>query len=326
MERKTTLPDSRKQARFGGIATFGRYPRFEDVVAAKKAVDWAIVGVPFDGGVTYRPGARFGPRGIREQSQYLKQYSMEHGVDVPGVLSLADAGDAPVKPFGVKDTLDGVVDHLVGLPDAGRLDAMLLGGDHSIVYAGMKAAWIRQGRPSGGLACIHFDSHMDTLDTVWGEKWNHATPFRRLIEEGILDPKRMISIGIKGPLNTSDDLEYASEQGIELVTYDRWKREGEAPIRACLDRIGSDAAYLSFDIDCVDPVFAPGTGTPSVGGFTSAEVLALLRSLAGVKLVGADVVEVLPDRDVAGNTALLAAHVVFEILALDAIRRGEGQG
>ena len=320
-ERKTVLPDSRIQPRFGGIATFGRYPRLEDAVSAGKAVDWAIVGVPFDGGVTYRPGARFGPRGIREQSQYLKQYSMEHAVDVPGVLCLADAGDAPVKPFSVKETLDGVVDHLVGMPAAGRMNAMLLGGDHSIVYAGMKAAWIRRGKPAGGLACIHFDSHMDTLDSVWGERWNHATPFRRLIEEGVLDPKRMVSIGIKGPLNTSDDLEYAADQGIELVTYGRWKQEGGAPIRACLDRIGSDEAYLSFDIDCVDPVFAPGTGTPSVGGFTSAEVLELVRSLAGVNLVGADVVEVLPDRDVAGNTALLAAHVIFEILALDAIRR-----
>lgn len=317
-ERKTVIPNSRVQARFAGIATFGRYPRIEDVDAP---VDWAVVGAPFDGGVTFRPGTRFGPRAIREQSQYLKHYSMDHKVDVPGVLSLADAGDAPIKPFSVKETLDGVAEHLCTIGDPSATKLMLLGGDHSLVYAGMKAAWIRQGKPRGGLACVHFDSHMDTLDTVWDEKWNHATPFRRLIEEGILDPKRMVSIGIKGPLNSEDDLDYAREQGIELVTHGRWQAEGFAPIRAVLDRIGSDGVYLTYDIDCVDPVYAPGTGTPCVGGFTSAEALDLLRQLKGINLVGADVVEVLPDRDVAGNTALLAAHVAFEIMALDAATR-----
>ncbi len=319
-DRKTPLPDARLSPRFGGIATFGRWPRLEDL---GERADWAVLGVPFDGGVTYRPGARFGPRAIREQSQYLKHYSIEHGIDVPGVLALADAGDAPVLPYDVKQTLDAVIDHARGI-DAERL--LILGGDHSIVYAGMTAAWERAGQPSGGLACIHFDSHMDTLDTVWGEKWNHATPFRRLIEAGVLDPKRTISVGIKGPLNSAGDLDYAREQGIRLVTYTDWKREGEAPLRSFVGAVGHAPTYLSFDIDCVDPVYAPGTGTPSVGGFTSAEALSLLRALAGVNLVGADVVEVLPDRDVAGNTALLAAHVAFEILALDAIRRGEGRG
>jgi agmatinase len=281
--------------------------------------DWVVLGVPFDGGVTFRPGARFGPRAIREQSQYLKHFSIEHGVDVPGVLSLADAGDAPVNPYDVRATLDGVIAHAATLGTKAR-KLLMLGGDHSIVYAGVQAAWRREGSPSGGLACIHFDSHMDTLDSVWGSQWNHATPFRRLIEAGVLDPRRTISIGIKGPLNTAEDLAYASAQGIELVTHDRWRREGDGPLRAFVDRVGVAPVYLSFDIDCVDPVYAPGTGTPCVGGFTSAEVLSLIRSCVGVNLVGADVVEVLPDRDVAGNTALLAAHVAFEILALDAVR------
>jgi len=318
--RKTELPNARIQPRFGGIATFGRYPRLEDAKSEGRDIDWAIVGAPFDGGVTFRPGARFGPRAIREQSQYLKHFSLEHAVDVPGVLSLADAGDTPVKPYSVKETLDGICEYLATLADPAA-KIMLLGGDHSLVYAGMKAAWIRQGKPAGGLACVHFDSHMDTLDTVWGEKWNHATPFRRLIEEGILDPQRMVSIGIKGPLNSADDLDYATTQGIELVTYDRWNQEGFTPIQFVLDKIGSAPVYLSYDIDCVDPVYAPGTGTPCVGGFTSAEALDLLRKLKGINLAGADVVEVLPDRDVAGNTALLAAHIVFEILALDAATR-----
>lgn len=319
-DRKTPLPDARRNPRFGGIATFGRWPRLE---ASAGRAEWAVVGVPFDGGVTYRPGARFGPRAIREQSQYLKHYSIEHGVDVPGVLALADAGDAPVLPYSVKETLDGVIAHARSI-DAERL--LMLGGDHSIVYAGMTAAWERAGRPEGGLACVHFDSHMDTLDAVWGEKWNHATPFRRLIEAGVLDPARTISVGIKGPLNSADDLEYARQQGIRLVTYRDWKRNGDQALRSFVTAVGLDPVYISFDIDCVDPVFAPGTGTPSVGGFTSAEVLELLRALAGINVVGADVVEVLPDRDVAGNTALLAAHVAFEILAIDAIRRVAAQG
>ncbi|MEL6797967.1 MAG: arginase family protein, partial [Planctomycetota bacterium] len=171
-----------------------------------------------------------------------------------------------------------------------------------------------------------FDSHMDTLDTVWGEKWNHATPFRRLIEYGVLDPKRAISIGIKGPLNSADDLEYAREKGIRLVTHEDWRSQGSEPLRMFVRDVGDSPVYVSFDIDCVDPVFAPGTGTPSVGGFTSAEALGLLRSMRGANIVGADVVEVLPDRDVAGNTALLAAHVAFEILAIDAARRDAARG
>lgn len=319
-DRRTSLPDARRNPRFGGIATFGRWPRLEDVSGR---ADWGVLGVPFDGGVTFRPGARFGPRAIREQSQYLKHYSMEHGIDVPGVLSLADAGDAPLLPYSVKQTLDGVIEHARAV-DVEKL--MILGGDHSIVYAGMTAAWQRAGKPEGGLACIHFDSHMDTLDAVWGEQWNHATPFRRLIEAGVLDPKRAISVGIKGPLNSADDLEYARDQGITLVPYTEWRTLGSAPLESFIEQLDGAPAYLSFDIDCVDPVYAPGTGTPSVGGFTSAEALELVRALKGVNLVGADVVEVLPDRDVAGNTALLAAHVVFEILALDAVRRGGAQG
>ncbi|MEL6498148.1 MAG: agmatinase [Planctomycetota bacterium] len=319
-ERRTPLPDARRNPRFGGIATFGRWPRLAD---AAGDIDWAVLGVPFDGGVTYRPGARFGPRAIREQSQYLKHYSIEHGVDVPGVLALADAGDAPVLPYGVKVTLDAVIEHARAIESRGLV---MLGGDHSIVYAGMTAAWERAGRPEDGLACVHFDSHMDTLDSVWGEKWNHATPFRRLIEAGVLDPKRTLSIGIKGPLNSADDLEYARERGIRVVTYADWRDRGDDVLRSFVAELNDAPAYLSFDIDCVDPVFAPGTGTPSVGGFTSAEVLGMLRALSGVQLAGADVVEVLPERDVAGNTALLAAHVVFEILALDAVRRGAMPG
>jgi len=319
---KSILPDARKSPRFAGIATFCRYPRLEDVAPENRPVDWAIYGAPFDGGVTYRPGARFGPRAIREESQYVKRYSIEHGVDVCDALSIADAGDAPVSPYDSEKNAKSQADFALGLGDAKKTKLFAVGGDHTAAYGNLRATWERRGKPKGGLPLVHFDSHLDTVDEVWGEKWGHASVFRRAIEDGLVDPKRMLSIGVKGPLNAAADLDYAKQHGVELVLYDRWKREGDAPIRAFLKKLGAAEAYLTFDIDCVDPAFAPGTGTPSVGGFTSAEALALVRGLKGLNIAGADVVEVLPDRDVSGITALLASHIMFEILALDAANRG----
>lgn len=317
---RTHLPDARQTPRFAGIMTFGRFPRLEEVPAASLPVDWALYGVPFDGGVTYRPGARFGPRAIREASQYLKPAHLELGVNIAEVLSLADAGDAPVRPYDVKDTLDAVVEFAKGLGTRGHTRLFAIGGDHSIAYANIRAAWERRGKPKKGLALIHFDAHLDTVDVVWGERWTHASPFRRAIEEGLIDPRRMISIGIRGPLNTLNDLDYARAQGVELVTYDDWRsRDGEARLEAFLDRLGDDETYLTFDIDCIDPAFAPGTGTPCAGGFTSAEAFDLVRACAGVHLVGADLVEVLPDRDPAGVTAILASHLIGEMLSIAAV-------
>jgi agmatinase len=315
----TTLVDSRVNPRFAGICTFCRGPRLVDVVAEHRPVDWVAYGVPFDGGVTYRPGARFGPRAIREASQYVKPFHLEFGVNVAERLSLADGGDAPVKPFDVRDTAEAVAAFAKGLGDpSSRL--LAVGGDHSIAYANIKATWERQGRPAGGLSLIHLDSHLDTVDVIWGEKWSHGSVFRRCIEDGLIDPKRMISIGVKGPLNTGADLDYAKSVGVTVITYEQMFREGQQTFTHFLKHRVEDQhpVYLTFDIDVVDPAFAPGTGTPSVGGFTSAEVLALLRRCRGVRLVGADIVEVLPDRDPAGITSLLAAHVLFELVALTA--------
>ena len=319
----TRLPDARTTPRFAGVCTFCRYPLLETVAPADQPVDWAVYGVPFDGGVTYRPGARFGPRAIREASQYVKPYSIEHDVNVCQTLSLADAGDSPVLPYDIKGTLDVVHGFAMGLGDPARTRLLAVGGDHSIAYANIRATFDRLEKPAGGLGLIHFDSHLDTVDQVWGERHGHASPFIRAIEDGLVDPRAMISIGIKGPLNRRDDLEFAERNGVTIVTYDRWQREGPAVLTAHLKRIAARPAYLTFDIDCVDPAFAPGTGTPCPGGFTSAEVLGILRSLRGASVVGADVVEVLPDRDVSGITAFLAAHVVFEIIALDAASRGQ---
>lgn len=317
---RTVLPDARVTPRFACIATFCRFPRVEDVPAASRPLDWAVYGVPFDSGVTFRPGARFGPRAIREASQYVKPHHLEHGVNVCEKLSLADAGDAPVSPYRLQETLAIVSGWAARLGDSAT-KLLAVGGDHTVAYANLRATWDRLGRPDTGLPLIHFDSHLDTVDEVWGERWGHASVFRRAIEDGLVDPARMISVGVKGPFNRAEDLDFARARGIEVVTFERWNRDGPAVLAAYLARLGSTPAYLTFDIDVVDPAFAPGTGTPSVGGFTSAQILALLRSLRGVRLAGADVVEVLPDRDAAQITALLASQVILEILALDALLR-----
>ncbi len=318
--------NSRITPRFAGLCTFGRYPRLEDVPAHQRPVDWVIVGSVYDCGVTYRPGSRFGARAIRDQSQYLKPYHIEHDLMLTDVFSLADAGDAPLDLFNAENNARVLADHLRTVGDEPS-KVMMLGGDHSNTLGALRAAHARAGSPENGLAMIHFDSHVDTVDVTMGERYSHASPFIRAVEEGVLDASKMLSVGVKGPLNTPKDLDYAKEHGVELVTYEDWRREGTKRIDAFLERLGDTPCYFTFDIDCVDPVYAPGTGTPSVGGFTSAEVLELLRHIArahpggGPNLVGADVVEVLPDRDVAGNTALLAAHIAFEILCLSALAR-----
>lgn len=317
------MPDARKSPRFAGLPTFCRYPRIEDVAESNRPVDWAIYGAPFDGGVTYRPGARFGPRAIRIESQYVKRYSIEHDVDVTEALSIADAGDTPVTPYSPEQNAQTQLEFCRSLQREHRSARLLaVGGDHTIAYANLMATRERwAGKADKGLALVHFDSHLDTVDAVWGEQWGHASVFRRAIEAGAVDPTAMLSIGVKGPLNTRDDLRYAKDHGVTVLTCEQFRARGAAAIKTFLRKVRGRPVYVTFDIDCVDPAYAPGTGTPSVGGFTSAEALGAIRSLAGIDLAGADVVEVLPDRDTAGITALLAAHVMFELLCLSAIRR-----
>lgn len=316
---RTALPDPRVTPRFAGLVTFARFPRIDDVPAASRPLDWAVLGVPFDSGVTFRPGARFGPRAIREASQTVRRYSIEHRVDIAEVLSMADAGDAPVAPFDLELTLRQLADHALTIGDHKCTRLLALGGDHSISYPLIKAAFLRRGAPKGGLGLIHFDSHLDTVDQVWGHRWSHASPFRRAIEDGLINPKRMISLGIKGPINSAADLDFAKKRGVTIVTQPELDATDPAKLLAAFVRkLGPTPTYLTFDIDAVDPAYAPGTGTPSVGGMSSGAALRLLRACRGVKLAGADVVEVLPDRDVAGITAQLAAQIAFEILAIDA--------
>ena len=318
----TTLPSGRDLPRFAGVSTFFRFPRYEEVPDEHRPLDWALYGVPYDGGTTYRPGARFGPRAIREQSQYLKPHHLEHGVNLAERLSMCDAGDAPVRPYSAAENHGAVAAWAENLPDPGRTKLFAIGGDHSIAASNIRATWERLGRPAGGLPVLHFDAHLDTVDEVWGERQGHASPFIRAVEGGWIDPSRMLSLGIRGPLNTDADLAFGREHGISIVTMaDLDAGRAFDAIDAWRARVGGDAVYLTIDIDCIDPAFAPGTGTPMCGGFSSREVMNLLRGFAGLRIAGADLVEVLPDRDPADVTSLLAAHLVLEVLALDALSR-----
>lgn len=315
---KTVLPSGRVQPRFAGISTFLRVPHIDDVAPANRPIDWAIYGIPSDAGVTFRPGARFGPRAVRAASQYIKPYLIEQAINLAEKLSLADAGDSPVSPYSCKQTADDAAAFASKLGDPKHTKLFAIGGDHSVAFANLQATYERRGKPSGGLAVIHFDAHMDTVDEVWGEKWGHASPFRRAIEAGYIDPKSMISIGIRGTLNDPADLNYAKQQGVTLITFAEWQKNGPQLLAAFLSKLAKRETYLTFDVDAVDPAFCPGTGTPVAGGFTSAEALAAIRSLRGINLVGADIVEVLPDRDVSEITATFAAQLLAEILGLNA--------
>jgi agmatinase len=323
---RTPVPDSQSLPRFAGVATFCRFPLLESVPPVRQPVDWVLYGVPFDGGVTYRPGARLGPRAIRDASQYIMPGHLELGVNVAQTFSLADAGDAPVEPYACKPTLDAVRRFALGLGEPSHTALLAVGGDHAIAYANIAATWQRRGSPQRGLAMIHFDAHLDLLDEMWSEPWGHGSVMWRAIEDGFVDPSRMLTIGVRGPLGSRDEIERADDLGIMLVPYHRWRSGlAERPIEEYLLRVGKkDEVYLSFDVDCLDPAFAPGTGTPVCGGFSSAEVFGVLRRMAGVNLVGADVVEVAPQYDPAGITPLAAAHVIFEILAMAAVARENG--
>ncbi len=319
-EFRTTLPNARMTPRFAGVATFCRFPQIEQVPDHQRPIDWALYGIPYDGGVTYRPGAKFAPRAIREASQYIKPYHLEHEVNVAQTLSLADAGDAPVLPYSCKQTLEAAATFAQSIGDPTHTKLFAIGGDHSIAYANIKATWERMGQPAGGLPLLHFDAHLDTVDTVWGEKWTHASPFIRAIEGGLINPRKMFSIGIRGPLNSASDLDYAKDHGIQIIpAASASSPETRARLQQFIKEQSGNPIYLTFDIDCIDPAFAPGTGTPCCGGLTTPQAFALLRACAGINLAGADLVEVLPDRDPTQTTALLASHLIHEILALAAL-------
>jgi agmatinase len=300
--------DPRTVPRFAGRSTFARLPRRDEV----ERCDVAVVGVPFDSGATYRPGARFGPHAVRNASRLLRGYHPGLEVAPFSTQQVADAGDIACNPFSIQESIsqiEAAVDEL--LSGARRL--LSIGGDHTIALPLLRA----MNRRHGPVALLHFDAHLDTWDTYFGEPYTHGTPFRRAWEEGLLLEERATHVGIRGPLFSPEDLADDSRFGFAIVGAFELPDIGVA---GAVDRIRSrleDApVYVSIDIDVLDPAHAPGTGTPEAGGLSSRELLGILRGLAGMSMVGADVVEVSPPYDHAEVTCVAASHVAYELLGL----------
>ncbi|MGF1645552.1 MAG: agmatinase [Kineosporiaceae bacterium] len=299
--------------RFAGPATFARLPRIDEPGVGD--VDLAVVGVPFDGGVSYRPGARFGPAHIREASRLLRPFNPAagpEGAEPFAAAQVVDAGDIAANPFSIEAAVADVERGARDLLDrAGRL--VVLGGDHTIALPLLRAVAARHGP----VAVVHFDAHLDTWDTYFGAAYTHGTPFRRAVEEGLVDREAAVHVGVRGPLYGASDLTADAALGFRCVPATEFDTLGTAGVVELVrSRVGDRPVYVSVDIDVLDPAFAPGTGTPEAGGLTSRELLATLRGLSGARVVGADVVEVAPAYDHAQVTAVAASHVAYELLTV----------
>jgi len=294
--------------RFSGLATFARLPRLDEVTKA----DIAVVGIPFDAGASYRPGARFGPAHIRESSRLLRPYNPAQDASPFALAQVVDAGDIAVNPFNIELAVEQIEEGIEELLDGG-MRLMTLGGDHTIAYPILKALH----KKHGPITVIHFDAHLDTWDTYFGAPLTHGTPFRRASEDGFIDLDSCLHVGIRGPLYATTDLSDDKKLGFEVLTsIDMDKLGVEGVIKRMLARVGNKPVYVSIDVDVLDPAFAPGTGTPEMGGLSSREMLALLRSLDAVNLVGADIVEVSPQYDNVQITGIAAAHMAYELITL----------
>jgi guanidinopropionase len=294
--------------RFGGVATFFRLPHVS--VDEAKNVDIGIVGLPWDGGTTNRPGPRHAPRQMRDQSSMVRRMHQTTQVVPYDLANVADLGDCSVNPASVDDTLVRVEKHIQAIIDKG-IRPLSAGGDHLCSLPILRA--VGKKKP---VAMIHFDAHTDLYDSYFGGfKYTHGTPFRRAIEEGVLDPKRTIQIGLRGSMYDTDDFAYGEKMGVRLVRIEEAMEKGPKAIMAEARKlVGDDEVYVSFDIDMLDPVYAPGTGTPEIGGFTTFQAQQMLRELRGLNIVGADVVEVSPPFDPSGMTAYAGTVMMFEIL------------
>jgi agmatinase len=286
-------------------------------VESAAGLDVAVLGIPFDGGVSYRPGARFGPRAVRDQSSLIRPWNPVLKVHPFQRLQMADCGDVDVIPTSIERTFERIQQAIDAVIVAGA-QPLAVGGDHSVTLPILRSLARRHGR----LGLVHFDAHPDTWDEYFGSKFFHGAPFRRALEEGLIDPHRMIQVGIRGPLYGPEDFALHDEHGIEVIRIETIKEHGTSWVAGRLGRLRGGPLYCSFDIDAVDPAFAPATGVPEVGGLTSYEALALVRSLAGLGLVGADIVEVAPPYDGPGQiTSLLAANLMFELASVMALDR-----
>lgn len=308
IKRYPELANPQLRPRYSGVATFFRTPLREDTTD----VDIGVLGIPFDGGVTNRTGARHGPRAVREQTTLIRRYNHATGVGPFELARVADLGDAWLEqPYELSGALDEIQAFLARVHEAGTVP-LSVGGDHSVTLPILRA--IARDGPVG---MVHIDAHCDTGDDYLGSRFHHGAPFRRAVEEGLLDPKRVIQIGIRGSLNHPDMWQFSHDTGMRVVYMEeftdkgwRWAAEEARKV------IGNAPAYLSFDVDGLDPVFAPGTGTPEAGGLSMIEAQRLIRALGGLDFIGGDVVEVSPPFDPSGLTALHAASILFEILCV----------
>ncbi len=305
--------------RYAGPATFGRLPRVDEV----SDLDVAVLGVPFDTGVSYRPGARFGPNHVRESSRLLRPYNPAVDIEPFARQQVADAGDLAVNPFDLTAAIEQV--HHGARSILERADRLVtIGGDHTIALPLLRAMAHRHGGP---VAVVHFDAHLDTWESYFGADYTHGTPFRRASEEGLIDRSAAMHVGIRGPLYASTDLSDDAGLGFCVVPSVEMDELGaRGVVERIRERVQERPVYVSVDIDVLDPAFAPGTGTPEAGGLSSRELLAILRGLADVNLVGADVVEVAPAYDHAQVTGIAASHVLYELVSAMARRTQGGAG
>ncbi|MDG1869502.1 MAG: agmatinase [Candidatus Thioglobus sp.] len=295
--------------RFAGPSTFARLPELRDV----SHCDVAIVGIPFDAGTSYRPGARFGPQAIRQASRHLRtQYHPAYDTEPFAEQQVADAGDIACNPYNIEKAVVEIQKAATEL--LGKVDRIIsLGGDHTIALPLLRAV----NHYHGPVALVHFDAHLDTWDTYYGAPYTHGTPFRRAAEEKLFLESASMHVGIRGPLYSRDDLKNDKELGFKVIHCDEFQSEGiEHVVKRIRDRVGDNPMYLSIDIDVLDPAHAPGTGTPEIAGMSTRELVGVLRGLAGLNIISADVVEVSPAYDHAELTSLSAATTVFEITNL----------
>ncbi len=299
-----------ERPRYVGIPTFFRAPYNENF----SGVEVGIIGVPFDGGVTNRPGARHGPREVRNQSTLIRLKNQATGIAPHELCSVADIGDAwapePFELIGSHKSIQQTFERVV----SNHIVPIAVGGDHSVTLPIFRA--LAQDGPIG---MVHIDAHCDTGDDYMGSKFHHGAPFSRAVEEGLLDPQRTIQIGIRGSVNDLDLWKFSHDSGMRVMYMDEFHRLGiEATLKEIKHVVGNGPVYISFDIDSLDPAFAPGTGTPEIGGLTSLEAQLLIRGCSGLNIIGADMVEVSPPFDPSGNTAMVGANVLFELLCITA--------
>ncbi|WP_282022030.1 agmatinase [Ruegeria faecimaris] len=299
-------------ARFAGVPTFMRLPELTPKDDRINEVDIGIIGIPWDGGTTNRPGARHGPRQLRDYSTMIRAMNPVTGIAPFSMVNCADLGDVAPNPVDIEDTMNRVTSFYDDLTERG-ITPLTAGGDHLTTLPVLRS--LAKSEPLG---LIQFDSHTDLFDSYFGGyKYTHGTPFRRAVEEGLVDPKRFVQVGIRGTAYNTDDIDWAEAQGIRIIRieelFDRGIDDVMAEVRGI---VGTGQTYCTYDIDFVDPTYAPGTGTPEIGGPNSFQAQQVIRQLSGVNLVGADLVEVAPPFDAAGGTAWLGISLMFELLCV----------